>query len=175
MHPTKVSILAISGSLRHASSNSTLIRAVAALSPAVEIFDGIGELPHFNPDLEAEPPRSVLDLRERVAAAKAIVISSPEYAHGVPGTLKNALDWLVGSVAIVDKPVALLNAAPRATHAQASLTEILTTMSARVIPEASIAVAIQGANLDERAIAEHPEFAPRLRAAILALQASPNL
>ncbi|MEO5926955.1 MAG: NADPH-dependent FMN reductase [Bryobacteraceae bacterium] len=173
-----VRILAISGSLRHASSNSTLLRAVAALAPAhisVEIYTGLGELPHFNPDLEDSEPPSVLDLRSRVANAHAVLICSPEYAHGVPGVLKNALDWLVGSGEFADKPVGLLNAAPRATHAQESLAETLRTMAARIIPEASITLAIQGAKLDERAIVEHVEFAPRLRAALEALASSSNL
>ena len=165
-------MLAISGSLRHASSNSTLLRAVAALAPeevSVEIYEGIGDLPHFNPDLEESEPASVLDLRKRVEAADAVLISSPEYAHGVPGVLKNALDWLVGSGEFAGKPVALLNAAPRATHAQASLKETLQTMAAYVVPDASISLAIQGSKLDEQGILDHPEFAPQLRAALQAL------
>jgi NAD(P)H-dependent FMN reductase len=148
------------------------LRAVAALAPAgveVEIYNGIVDLPHFNPDLESKEPPSVLDLRNRISNADAVLISSPEYAHGVPGVLKNALDWLVGSGEFGDKPVALLNAAPRATHAQASLTEILTTMAAHVVPEASITLPIQGSKLDEQGILDHSEFAPRLRDALKAL------
>jgi len=67
--------------------------------------------------------------------ARAVWI--PEYAHGVPGVLKNGLDWVVGSGELVDKPVTLFNASPRGTYAQASLTETLTVMSAKVVPEAS--------------------------------------
>ena len=80
------------------------------------------------------------DLRDRVRRADGLLISSPEYAHGVPGAMKNALDWLVGGEEFIYKPVALLNASPRATHAQASLAETIRTMSGRLVPEASIAV-----------------------------------
>jgi chromate reductase, NAD(P)H dehydrogenase (quinone) len=164
-------ILAISGSLRAVSSNTHLLRAAAALAPAgmeVALYGGLGELPHFNPDLEEREPAPVSDLRERVRAADGLLISSPEYAHGVPGSLKNALDWLVGGSEIVDKPIALWNAAPRATHAQASLTETLKTMSTRLVPEASIAVPLLGRGLDADAIAADPELAGLLRAALAA-------
>ena len=91
--------LAISGSLRLASSNTALLRAAALVAPeGVEIilYRGLGDLPHFNPDLEAAEPPSVTEFREQVRISDGLLISSPEYAHGVPGVLKNALDWLVG-------------------------------------------------------------------------------
>ena len=95
----KIKILALSGSLRAASTNSMLLRAVAKLAPAgieVLVFQGLGELPLFNPDLEAQPPANVTTFFQAVAEADALLIASPEYAHGVSGTIKNALDWLVG-------------------------------------------------------------------------------
>jgi NAD(P)H-dependent FMN reductase len=138
-------IVAISGSLRRRSSNAALLRAAASVAPVgVEVvaFDGVGDLPHFNPDLDAEGldvPEPVRRLRETLAAADAIVISSPEYAHGVPGALKNLLDWLVSAGELVGKPVALLNAAPAGgEYAQASLLETLRTMNWRVVEEASL-------------------------------------
>ena len=173
--PETMKILAISGSLRAASSNTAVLRAAALLAPEdveVALYAGLADLPHFNPDLDdldhgiAPPP--VLDLRARIQAAGGLLISSPEYAHGVPGSLKNALDWLVGSPEIVGKPIALLNASPRATIAQASLVEILTTMSTRLIPEASIALPLLGRRLDAAAIAADPELAAPLRAAVAA-------
>src|SRR3954470_10779271 len=157
-----IRILAISGGLRAASSNTTLLRAVAALAPegvAVELYDGLGDLPHFNPDLEAAPIPSVTDFRARLKAADGVLISSPEYAHGVPGVLKNALDWVVGSGELVDKPVALLNASTRATRAWRSLVETLSVMSARVIREASITVALNGTRLDAKGIASDAQLA----------------
>ena len=102
----------------------------------------------------------------------AVLISSPEYAHGVPGVLKNALDWIVGSGELIGKPVALINASARATHAWASLFETLTVMSARVIPEASTTVPVQGRTLDADGIASDPELAPQLRSAVEALAAA---
>ncbi|MEY2616468.1 MAG: hypothetical protein QOH78_2241 [Verrucomicrobiota bacterium] len=91
-------ILAISGSLRSTSSNTTVLRAAQILAPPgveVILYESLGVLPHFNPDLDGdEPPQLVLELRSEVGLADGLLISSPEYAHGVPGSLKNALDWL---------------------------------------------------------------------------------
>lgn len=140
--------LMLSGSLRADSSNGRLLRAAAALAPfATTFYEKLGELPHFNPDLDGEGaalPATVIELREVVQRASALVICTPEYAHGVPGSLKNALDWLVSSSAILDKPIAVLNASSRATHADASLRETLRTMAARIIDEASIVIALDG-------------------------------
>ena len=154
-------ILAISGSLRRVSSNTTLLRAVGVLAPAgveVTLYEGIADLPAFNPDLEGVEPSSVLAFRAHLKRADGVFISSPEYAHGVPGALKNALDWIVGSGELVDKPVALLNASPMATYAQASLTETINVMSARVITEASLTIPIQGKHLDQTGIAADPRL-----------------
>src|SRR5512134_730799 len=111
-------VLAISGSLRAHSSNTEALLALALLAPPhviVRQFDGLATLPAFNPDLDEEgmsPPPPVQDLRSQVASADAIVICSPEYAHGVPGSLKNALDWLVSDPRVVLKPTALVNVSP---------------------------------------------------------------
>src|SRR5678815_5767847 len=93
-------ILAISGSLRRVSSNTTLLRVVGVLAPAgveVTLYEGLADLPAFNPDLEGAEPSSLLAFRAQLKEADGAFISSPEYAHGVPGSLKNALDWIVGS------------------------------------------------------------------------------
>ncbi len=135
-------ILAVSGSLRAASSNSLLLQALAAAAPPeldVSIFEGIGDLPHFNPDLDPPedpaPHPAVAEWRRHLRAADAVIFSTPEYAHGVPGVLKNALDWVVGSGELVGKPVALFQtSATRGEFARASLVETLTVMSARVTP-----------------------------------------
>ena len=134
-------ILAISGSLRAASSNGVLVRAAARLAPEgveVEVYDGLAGLPHFNPDLDLEPaPQPVAAFRARLAACDAVLICSPEYAHGVPGSLKNALDWIVSSGEMVNKPAGLINASSRAVVAQASLIDTVTMLSATVIEDAS--------------------------------------
>ena len=164
-----IRFLAISGSLRTGSSNTTLLRAATLLAPEgmkVQVYDSLGALPHFNPDLEGVEPLVVKDFSDLVGAADGVIISSPEYAHGVPGVLKNALDWLVGGFDFINKPVALFNASPRSTYAIASLSEIITVMSGRIVPEASITVALREKHLDEDAIVSHPVIASMLRAAL---------
>src|SRR4029077_15974928 len=118
------------------SSNTALLRAAAALVPEgmeITFYAGLGDLPHFNPDLEDSEPPSVTDLRRQVQAADGLLISSPEYAHGVPGVLKNALDWLVGGFEFIDKPIALLNPSPHSRFAHPQLLETVRVMSANVI------------------------------------------
>jgi len=164
-------ILAISGSLRRSSSNTALLRAAASLAPEgveVVMYGGLGELPHFNPDLEEAEPPAVSELRAHIRASDGVLISSPEYAHGVPGVLKNALDWLVGGEEFIGKPVALFNASLRATYAQAALTETITVMSGRIVAEASLTLSLLGKNLDESDIVADPEIANAVRAAIVA-------
>lgn len=140
-------LFAISGSLRARSFNTALLRAAEGLLPegvAVSLYEGLAKLPHFNPDLDVEPaPLAVADLRARLAAADGVVICSPEYAHGVPGSLKNALDWIVSSGEFTDKPVLLINASPSfqgASLAQANLVEILRVMGAKLPDEAVFSV-----------------------------------
>ncbi len=164
--------LAISGSLRAASSNTALLRAAIALAPRdieITLLDMLGELPHFNPDLDgADAPPSVVDFRTRLRACDAVLICSPEYAHGVPGTLKNALDWIVGSGELMEKPVALISAS-RSAHAPASLRETLGVMMADVNADASITILPGSNKLDDAAIMANPEWADALRGAVDAL------
>ena len=167
-----VRILAISGSLRAASLNSLLLRAVARLAPAdvhVELFTGLGNLPLFNPDIEITDSPPVADFHARLLETDGVIIASPEYAHGMTGAMKNALDWMVSSEAFVNKPMALLNASPRATIAQASLKETLTVMSARIVEAASITLPIIGSHLDELGIATHPVISTSIHQALRAL------
>jgi chromate reductase, NAD(P)H dehydrogenase (quinone) len=143
-------ILAVSGSLRRASTNTAALEALARLSPEgvkVLVYGDLAKLPPFNPDDDVEDkpkPEAVETLRALVDASDALVIAAPEYAHGLPGALKNALDWLVASETFAGKPTALINTSPRAFHAQASLREILSTMAARLTPEAFAAIALTG-------------------------------
>jgi NAD(P)H-dependent FMN reductase len=133
----------------------------------VRFYDDLASLPAFNPDQDGPDAHpAVAALRAQVGDADAILISSPEYAHGVPGALKNGLDWLVSGIEIVGKPIGLLNAAPRATHAQASLRETLTVMSASVVAEASPAVPLSGRKLDLEMILADPELAEPIQQAV---------
>jgi NAD(P)H-dependent FMN reductase len=168
--------LAISGSLRRVSTNTAALEAMARLAPddvRVLVYRELGKLPPFNPDddLEHKPkPEAVETLRALVGASDAIVIAAPEYAHGTPGMLKNALDWLVASETFVGKPVALLNAAPRAFHAQASLREILATMAARLIPEAFATLPLTGKQVTAEDVLADPLNATRLKESLEALR-----
>ncbi|MCX6952166.1 MAG: NAD(P)H-dependent oxidoreductase [Verrucomicrobia bacterium] len=162
-----IRLLGISGSLRKGSSNTAMLQAARGFVPAgveFSVYAGLGDLVPFNPDLEGAEPAAVLDWRAQLRGADGIVVSSPEYAHGVSGVLKNALDWVVGSGEISGKPVALFNASPRATLAQASLAEIIRTMDARLVEEATVALPLLGKNLDAAGIAANAEMAAALRA-----------
>jgi NAD(P)H-dependent FMN reductase len=168
-----IRVLAISGSLRRSSSNTALVRAAAQLAPQVvdlSIYTELGALPPFNPDLDKEcAPETVTRFRDQLQACEAVLIASPEYAHGVPGVLKNALDWVVGSGELVDKPIAVINASPRATHAWMSLKETLLVMSARLIAAASITIPLDGRALDAKGIASDARLSAALRTAVGAL------
>lgn len=166
-------LLAISGSLRAASTNTALLRAAAAAAPegmTIELYENLGDLPIFNPDLDQNKLPAVLDLRERVLAADGLLISSPEYAHGVPGGIKNLLDWAVGWEEFPGKPVALFHTSPYGEHAQAALTEILKTMSACLIPAAALTVNLRGKRSAEmQAVLDESETQDSLRHALTVL------
>ncbi|MGZ6143701.1 MAG: NADPH-dependent FMN reductase, partial [Myxococcales bacterium] len=169
-------ILALSGSLRAGSSNTALLQAAARLAPPgmqIDLFTGLDDLPHFNPDLDGEgqpPPPAVARLRASASAADGLVISCPEYAHGVPGSLKNALDWLVSVPDLAGKPVVLWNAsAAGGEHAQRSLLETLRTMSTRVLVEASLLEPFLRSKLPPGAAISDPEAARRVAASLAAL------
>ena len=130
-------IAAISGSLRAGSSTSQVVRIVAEVAEAeVVIWNELGELPHFSPDLDTgDPPPAVLRLRDAIGDADALLICTPEYAHGMPGSLKNMLDWLVSWTGFSGKRVAALSASPGSDggrHAHAWLVQTLTVMSAEI-------------------------------------------
>ena len=157
------------------SSNTEVLRALALLAPAsvlVTLYSGLDSLPFFNPDLDQEgmePTPAVRDFRARIGEADALFICSPEHAHGVPGVLKNALDWLVSAPEIVDKPIGLVYASPRSTHAPASLAETLRTMLTTIVPAASATAPVSGRPLDASAIAGEFPSAALLRGALEAL------
>jgi len=169
--------LAISGSLRAASTNTALLRAAARAAPlgiAVDIYDGLGRLPVFNPDDDdGAGPAPVRDFRRRLQAADGLLIACPEYAHGVPGGLKNALDWVVASGELADKPAALLHASPRSAISRTALAEILVTMSVRLVDAATVTVPLLGLAPPElaAALAAAPAQAA-LRAAMTQLAAA---
>ena len=122
-------ILAICGSTKKASINLSLIYAIAGLVGTTcdfQVFNSIETIPQFNPDHDTEtPPQQVRDFRRQLKEADGILICTPEYAMGVPGTLKNAIDWTVSSCEFSNKPVALITASSQGQKGHAALFETL--------------------------------------------------
>ena len=171
--------MALCGSLRLRSSNRALLLAARKHAPDgmdVAIFESIRDLPHFDPDLDGpdrdleDRPESVLRLRCELAMSNAMLISTPEYAHGLPGSLKNALDWLVSCPAMIGKPVGLIyGSSGEASYAQEQLKEILTTMSALVVREAIIAVQGVRSKVDDRGTVSDPQVMLQIETMLRAL------
>ncbi|PDT00933.1 FMN reductase [Rhizobium chutanense] len=128
-------ILAISGSARRNSTNTAMLRAVSAVASdeiEIAVFDGVGSLPVFSPDLEGESlPEAVRDFIALIARSDGVIIASPEYVRSIPGGLKNAIDWLVSGDEIVHKPIALLHASHRGDDMLAGLRTVLATITDR--------------------------------------------
>ena len=171
-------ILAISGSLRARSSNTAVLEAAQELAPAgvdVVLYGELGLLPHFNPDEDVEPlPPAVARWRDAIAGADALLFCSPEYARGVAGSLKNALDWLVSGFEVIGKPIASINASPIATTGQEALLATLRTIGV-VVEEASIRLPLTSAQKTREGILADRELATALRAALDRLAAAVDL
>jgi chromate reductase len=171
---SQVRILALSGSQRTASWSSALLAAAHTLAPAgvdLRVEHRHKAWPLFNPDLENAPPPAVQAVRDAITAADAVLIASPEYAHGVSGTIKNTLDWLVSHPGFAGKPVAVFNPSHRAHHADAALKETLRTMAADLIADACVRIPVIGADVHQDAIAAAPVFRDAIEAALHAIAA----
>jgi len=173
-------ILTICGSLRARSANRSVLLAYERLvnsRATVEHYDRLGMLPHFNPDFDHETaalPAEVAHLRRLVSAADALIISTPEYVHALPGSLKNALDWLVSDPAFVGKRVVIVHVARGSTWALDSLREILKTMSASIIEAASVSLPLGSNQIDEDVILLRPDLRTLLSGSVEALAAALN-
>ncbi|WP_353719667.1 NADPH-dependent FMN reductase [Dyadobacter sp. 676] len=137
----RIHILGISGSLRADSTNTIILKTVGTLFPSdvtFEIFEGLGEIPHFSPGLDSpglDSPgltdnQALARFKTAIGQADGVVICTPEYAFGVPGTLKNALDWTVGTGEFNDKPVSAISASPLNTGGNNALASLLLTLTA---------------------------------------------
>jgi NAD(P)H-dependent FMN reductase len=140
-------ILAICGSLQAKSKNLTLLdAAAAAVSAGVEVvlFDGLRDLPHFNPDIEASGvPESVRRWRQALADSHAVLVASPEYGFSLPGVLKNGIDWVIGSGELEGKVVAITTAVPgpeRGRRGLQALRDTLTAVRATIVGGEPIAM-----------------------------------
>jgi len=148
----KKKLLAISGSTRSESSNLNLIKAIVPLVEdrfSITVFEGLAELPHFNPDLDqARPPKQISNFRLQLRGADAVLICTPEYAMGVPGTLKNAIDWTVSSMEFSQKPVGLITASVAGEKAHASLLETLHIIDAEMTTNTQLLISFIQTKLD---------------------------
>jgi chromate reductase, NAD(P)H dehydrogenase (quinone) len=168
-------LLTVSGSLRAGSSNSALLVAAARLAPVgltVSSYDRLADIPAFSPDLEGDAewiPEPVWHWRNALASADAVLFSSPEYAHGIPGALKNALDWVVGTGELVEKRVGLLSASAASLFAHPQLLEVLTVMNATVVPKATVVIDIPRRGVSPEGLIADPLIADALLAVVAAL------
>ncbi len=181
-------IFALSGSLRPGSTNSALLREAARLAPAgtaFDLYEGLGTLPLFDPGLDLDPtdyqaPAPLVDLREHLRSADAVLICTPEYAFGMPGALKNALDWIVGMGVMEGKPVAAWAASPMGlgplgeggSRAHQSLLWVLTALGTRQVTEAHLVLNRIKSHMDAQGRVTDPETERMLQAAVAALVAS---
>ncbi|MCX5197623.1 NAD(P)H-dependent oxidoreductase [Streptomyces sp. NBC_00249] len=170
-------ILLLSGSLRAGSSNEAVLRTARAVAAGSRtpleavLYEGLGELPHFNPDDDTDPlPAPVAALRAAVAGAAALLVCSPEYAGTLPGSFKNLLDWTVGGTEIGDKPVAWVNAAApgRGDGASATLRTVLGYTGASVVEEACVRIPVSRDSIGPDGLLTSPEDRERL-AGVLAV------
>ena len=153
----QIRILGFAGSLRRASYNRGLVRAASELAPTgivVEVFD-LGDLPLYNQDVEdAGEPASVVAFKQAIARADALLVATPEYNHGIPGVLKNAIDWASRprvTSPLRDKPVAVMGASPgrgSTARAQAQLREAFVFTGACVMPLPELLVGGAGEHFD---------------------------
>ena len=145
----KINMLAISGSLRENSSSGYVINAFETLLPenvVFKIYKDMALLPHF--DGNEDPQETVIALRKQIAEADAVLICTPEYVFGVPGSLKNLLDWTVSSGDFVNKPVALITASTSGEKAHESLLNTLTALSAKTSSETNLLISFIRSKLD---------------------------
>ena len=165
-------IIGLCGSLRASSTNRALLEAARLLAPQgirVTVVDG-SVAPHFNPDLEAAAlPRKAARWRKLAADADGLILSSPEYAAGIPGALKNSLDWLVGDPQFYRKPTAVFSASDRSLGAQEALRLVLSTMSAEVVEPACITIPLLGRQVSALELCAMPDQRDLIICALRAL------
>jgi len=151
-------IFAISGSLRAGSSNHTILQHLGQMIPRdtnYTIYDGLSTIPAFDPGLDNDdPPASLADFRKQISEADAIIICTPEYAYGVPGALKNALDWTVSSGSFSGKPVALITASTGGENAHEAMIKILGALDAKLSQETTLLIPFIRTKIDKGTVSD---------------------
>jgi len=152
----KQKIFAISGSTRERSTNLNLIYAIKELSKEIfkiDVFNEIAQLPQFNPDSDIEPaPEKIAEFRKKLKQADGVLICTPEYAMGVPGALKNAIDWAVSSAEFSKKPVALITASSMGEKAHASLLETLKIIESKITNDTQLLISFAKTKISSDAV-----------------------
>lgn len=150
------SILAINGSTRAQSINHYLIKSIQELTKdqlEINIFNQIERIPHFNPDLDqGDPPKEVIAFRTQLKAAAGILICTPEYAMGIPGTLKNAIDWTVSSCEFYHKPTALITASSSGFKSHAALLDVLNIIEANITEKTQLLISYVKMKVNEEGV-----------------------
>lgn len=166
-------ILAIPGSLRPGSSGHQVLRFLGKMvSPDISytIYDGLAQIPPFDPGNDNEPPPpAVGELRELIANADGIILCTPEYAFGVPGQLKNALDWTVSSGSFSGKPTALITASTGGENAHEAMQKILGALDADLVSGGTLLISFIRSKVDHDGHITHRETADSLKAVLNAL------
>jgi NAD(P)H-dependent FMN reductase len=175
-----VSLLLVSGSLRAGSTNAAVLRTAEALTPdGVEtvVYSGMADLPHFNPDDDAEGQPlhpAVAAMRDGVARADALLVCTPEYAGALPGALKNLLEWTVGDAGTYEKPVGWINAAgpaapTGAADAHQSLRKVLGYVGADVVETACRRIPVTRQDVAEDGLIANSEARAAIQMTVTAL------
>lgn len=153
---TKKNIFAILGSIGKNSTNKKIIKHIAEAYRdrlEVEFFDGIENLPHFNPELSQEnTPDTVIGFRNKINDADGVLFCTPEYVFSLPGSLKNAIEWTVSTTVFSNKPAAFIVASASGEKAFESLNLILTTIEARIAKQSKLLIKGAKGKLDENGI-----------------------
>jgi NAD(P)H-dependent FMN reductase len=174
-----MSLLLISGSLRGGSTNTALLRTAHAIDPDTELFEAMGELPHFNPDdddPDGDLPAPVAALRAATGRAEALLVCTPEYAGALPGAFKNLLEWLVGGAEAYRRPIAWINvsgpAAPnRGADAHESLRKVVGYLSMEIIEDACVRIPVERRDVGEDGVIADPAIREQVATALAALRA----
>ncbi|WP_257208195.1 NADPH-dependent FMN reductase [Bacillus cereus] len=179
MNENRIKILAISGSLRKNSSNTNVLYAISNLKSEnidFQFYEGLEHLPYFSPEADTDdPPASVKDLREQLKLADGVIICTPEYARGVPGVLKNALDWVVSSGEFMNKPVAVISASSRITGGDKAHESIMLTLQmieANIPKESTLQIGVVGTKINSKAEILDPTTREQLKSVLNSLISS---
>jgi chromate reductase, NAD(P)H dehydrogenase (quinone) len=170
-------ILLVSGSLRMRSTNTAVLRTARSVAPIdIEgmLYEGLVDLPHFNPDDDRDPLHPAVEsLRTEIGRADAMLFSTPEYAGALPGSFKNVLDWMIGddqAGSVYEKPVAWINASPRgAVDAHESLRKVLGYAGAVIVEAACVHIPVTAASVGDDGLISDPGIRVQIADALVRL------